>query len=79
MKLSDIKPIDIPLCELCGQEMILDKKFETKPRGKTKKSYRIRRFLCELCGTHDTIFADGTNDQFEIYKTIKKQGNEKNN
>ena len=75
MKLKDIKPIDIPLCDSCFQEMELDEKFETKPRGKNKISYRVRRFKCNLCETYQTIFADGQIDQYNIYKTIKNENN----
>jgi hypothetical protein len=74
MKLEDIKPIDIPECESCGQDMTLDKKFETKPRGKNKISYRVRRFKCGLCETYQTIFADGQKEQYNIYKTINSLG-----
>lgn len=50
-------------CDSCGEEMKLEKNFGVKPRGELKKSYRVRRFTCDLCGISKTIFADGFKDE----------------
>ncbi len=56
-----------PICDSCKQPMVLAKQFETKPRGRKKTKYRIRRFKCELCDIEQTVFADG-----EIDKIIER-------
>jgi hypothetical protein len=50
-------------CDSCGQEMKLQKNFGRKPRGEKRKSYRVRRFHCDLCDVYKTVFADGTRDE----------------
>lgn len=50
------------LCPSCQQPMVLDKHFGTKPRGKKGTVYRLRRFVCKLCGISEMIA--GTNPKY---------------
>lgn len=60
---------DAPLCPECKQPMILVKKFETKPRGRKKSKYRIRRFGCSMCDIQQTIWADGFVENMQAKET----------
>lgn len=59
-----------PICDSCKQPMVLAKQFETKPRGKKKTKYRIRRFKCELCDIGQTVFADGEVDKIIVQNAV---------
>lgn len=59
-------------CDSCGQEMVLQKDFGRKPRGENQKSYRVRRFSCDLCNIQRTLFADGVRDESGDYKYVRR-------
>lgn len=63
---------DAPLCPECKQEMTLVKKFETKPRGRQKTKYRIRRFVCSVCDIQQTIWADGVVEDMQAKQTAEE-------
>jgi hypothetical protein len=63
-------PENVFYCDVCGAPMELEKKFQTKKRGRKKMVYRIRRFKCTACEFRKTIFADGEIDE----KFIPEQG-----
>lgn len=50
----------IPICQCCGQEMVIQKQStaQLKKGGKC----RVRRFYCELCDITETVYADGYRD-----------------
>lgn len=60
---------DAPNCIDCGQPMQLDKKVMHK--GKRNK-YRIRRFSCSLCDTHETVYADGYRDKANMREAVEE-------
>lgn len=59
------------ICQNCSQEMVLQKKFDTKPRGKMKTKYRIQRFYCSLCDISQTQFADGCVDKVKVQDAVE--------
>ena len=57
-------------CLSCNQEMVLQKKFDTKPRGKKKTKYRIQRFYCSLCDISQTQFGDGAVEELKVKNAV---------
>lgn len=55
-----------PNCNICNIPMDFKEKVETK------KPYRIRRFICPVCGNITTIFADGERDMVSEPKKALK-------
>lgn len=73
-------------CDNCNQPLRQIEKLETKPRGKFKKKYRIRRFFCDLCEIPKTVFATGYRDSqvepenaIDEVKKLYEQENEARN
>lgn len=50
----------IPTCLECGERMVLSKTSNTL-QGKTTQ-YKIRRYVCTLCGYTETISGGGDSD-----------------
>ena len=50
----------IPICQCCGQEMVMQK--QTTASLKKGGKCRVRRFYCELCDITETLYADGWRD-----------------
>lgn len=57
-----------PLCAICNQPMKLINTLKTTPN----RSYRIRTFFCSLCNYSEQVYANGSVEQENIEKAIKK-------
>jgi len=60
----------IPKCEICIDVPLELKERLPNKKSKTGNEYRVRRFICPICGYETTIHADGAYD-IGIYDNIE--------
>jgi hypothetical protein len=62
-------------CDICNAPMHVTERIQSK------KKYRIRRFMCDICGYETTIFGNGWKDvsmqdtysEYEVNKMFKQE------
>ena len=61
-------------CIMCGQLMMLEKKFNNVPRKYSTGSYKVQRFHCSFCEFSELLTANGERDiqQEEVLEDVKQ-------